>query len=408
MKYRSDRIVFKAILLFALLSFIPQNAYAADKADTAVYTPTSAWLVGPASLDSNSDAASAGKMPCVVANQYSNGYVVRFSGGGDTLMAMAIDFRQKVFTPRQKYEVEFSVPGKFFQTLSGAAYDEGTLLFSLYKMPDFYKAIQKADTLTIKAAGTTIALNMAGLNDGFRRMNDCYDPDKITNTQKAAAVISPRDTARQNPLLQGGLTPMPGETSPPEPAAVAAASPGRPDPEASVNAVLSNGGDVSPAGGSASLLIARAKEAQQAAQRLAAASPANDKNNNGVPMTGTWSQARPIKPLRPNGSEIMVQNGTQATGNATQDQRWRAVKGGDLHDVLSSWTAGAGVKLMWLAQKDFMVQRSLSVSGTFQQAVQQLLEGYANERLRPTGRIYHEPGSTQLVLVIEQAENKSE
>jgi hypothetical protein len=411
MKYLSDRIVFAIILSFTLLALSPFNADAAE--DVAVYTPTSAWLVGPASLDTGSEAVSAGKMPCVVANQYSNGYVVRFSGGGDTLMAMAIDFRQKVFTPRKKYEVEFSVPGLFFQTMSGAAYDEGTLLFGLYKIPDFYKALQKAETLTIKAEGTTIALNMVGVRDGFRRMNDCYDPDKKADTQPVAAKPSPIDTTRQNPLLQGNMTPMPGEAAlppPPVPAAVAQGN-GRPDPEASVNAVLQNGGDVSPAGGSASLLVAKAKEAQQAAERLSAASPANNggaaTKNNGEPLTGAWSQAKTIKPLRPNASEVMVQNGTPGAGTATQEQRWRAVKGGDLHDVLSSWAAGAGVKLMWLAQKDFMVQRSLSFSGTFQEAVSQLLEGYSGEKVRPVGRIYHEPGSTQLVLVIEQKDEQT-
>lgn len=425
MKYLSDRIVFKAILAISFLALSPVAVHAADKGDAPVYTPTSAWLVGPASLDMGSEAASAGKMPCVVANQYSNGYVVRFSGGGDALMAMAIDFRQKVFTPRQKYEVEFSVPGQFFQTVEGAAYDEGTLLFGLYKTPDFYKALQKADTLTIKAEGTTIALNMVGLSDGFRRMNECYEPDKVTKSQTAAAtplpvpVAAPKETVtKQNPLLQGSLTPMPGETIAPPPAQAPAPMPvsqgkGRPDPEASVNAVLQNGGDVSPAGGSASMLIAKAKEAQQTAQRLAATGPAASNNaeaanNNGAPMTGSWSQPKTIKPLRPNASEVMVQNGTPGAMTAAQDLRWRAVKGGDLHDVLSSWAAGAGVKLMWMANQNFMVERSLSYTGTFQQAVSQILEGYAGDRVRPVGKMYHEPGSSQLVLVIEQVQDPSQ
>jgi hypothetical protein len=410
MKIFSKRFDIKGIFFVAVL-FIASNAMAenATVPEATVYVPTSAWLVGPATLSVSDNPDS--KIPCVVANQFSNGFVVRFSGGGDQLMAMAIDFRQKAFSAGQKYDVEFSMPGKYFQVLSGAAYDEGTLLFSLYKFPDFYKALQKANTLTIKAMGTTISINLVGLTDGIRRMNACYNPDQAQPLQKSAQGESSPQVSRQNPLIAeaaNGLTPMPGE----EPASLQpTGDQNRPDPEASVNAVLQNGGDVSPAGGSASTLIAKAKEAEQAAKDLSARNPIKESVQAAKPesqkMASSWSNPKAIRPSAP---DVLVQkpDTVQPVMNGTQEMRWRAVKGADLHDILSSWTAGSGVKLIWKPAQDFAVQRSISMSGDFATAVQLMLEEYNDQTVRPVGRLYHEPGTSQMVLVVEQHAEKRE
>jgi hypothetical protein len=326
-------------------------------------------------------------MPCVAANQFGNGIVLRLSGGGGQLMAMAVDFRRNLFTPRGKYSVEFAVPGKFFQDIDGAAYDGETLVFSLYKIPDFYKALQGADTLTIKAPGMTVALNLIGLQDGFRRMDACYAPNAVA----AESARAPADGA--------GMTPMPGET------AERMGVPARPDPETAVNAVLNNVAPTPPAPEAS--LITAAKEAEQAAQTLAATNPMKKDNvPEGRRMAGSWTKTAQVR----NGPDVLFHSGGAAPPamNGTQAMRWRALKGTDLHDVLDSWAEGAGAKLLWMPVANFAVQRSISMTGDFTSAVQDLLEQFSAADVRPVGRLYREPGTTKLVLVVEQREEKGE
>lgn len=394
----------KTLLSVSFVAFcIAAPAFAQD--DTAaVYTPTSAWLVGPASLG---DAAQAGgKMPCVVANQFGNGFVLRLSGGGGHLMAMAIDFKQKAFEPRRKYEAQFSVPGVFFQSLQGAAYDQQTLLFGLQKTPEFYEGLKSAEKLVITVAEASVALSLVGLEDGFQRMESCYAPSGIAPEQKSAGradSVAPVKGSTQNPLIarNNALTPMPGEAemveaqATPQPSAIEA-----PDAQLSVNAVLN---DVAKApvpvrGGSAGFLIAKAQEAEEAAKRLSANSP--NKPSEGKAMAENWTKPDVV---RPNGADIMAGGSQTAPAkSASQNMRWRALKGANLQDVLRLWTDGAGVGLMWLADANFPVQRSLSMEGNFETAAQALLEQYEGQASRPVGRIYREPGSQALVLVVER------
>ena len=87
----------KRIICLSLLTWMIGAACPVQAQDEAqASAPTSAWLVGPASLAANIGNISS-KIPCIVANQFSNGFVMRFSGGGEKLMALAIDFRQAVY-----------------------------------------------------------------------------------------------------------------------------------------------------------------------------------------------------------------------------------------------------------------------------------------------------------------------
>lgn len=400
-QYFDFKVIFAVSTLLLPVSF---PAFAQDGA-VPVYTPTSAWLVGPASLGEM--PKSAGNMPCVVANQFGNGFVLRLSGGGGQLMAMAIDFNQKAFEPRRKYEVEFSVPGQFFRAFQGAAYDRQTLLFGLQKAPEFYEALKVADQLVITVAEASVALSLVGLGDGFHRMESCYTPgapmDVRADAKMAQPVQAPPAARKspQNPLIarEAGLTPMPGDDAMVTPADARQASIPSPDPQLSVNAVLNDVAPVPPSvkGGSAGFLIAKAQEAEEAARRLSAKSPARS-GAEGLALA--QNRAAP-QVVRPNGAEIMA-GATAPAKSASQTMRWRALKGADLEGALKLWTEGAGVGLMWLADTSFPIPRSLSLEGNFETALQALLEQYDGMSPRPVGRIYREPGSQALVLVIER------
>lgn len=339
------------------------------------YTPTSAWLVGPASLVDTE--GYSGQMPCVVANQFGNGFVLRLSGGGGQLLAMAIDFRQKAFTPHQKYEVEFSVPGAFFQSFVGAAYDESTLLFGLNKFPEFYKALQGAETLVISVNGASVGLNLVGLEDGFRRMDACYGPsqkrEQVAQFQLDTEKFSPEKSSTKNPLItpKEALTPLPGENS---------------------------GSDEAAQPAETDALAAKAREVEEVARQLAASRPEKPAPD-GQAMASRWTEP---KVVRPNPSDVIVQKSAPAPANTSRTMLWRALKGANLQDVLGLWTEGVDVRLMWLADTNFPVMRSMSFEGNFENALQMLLDQYSGQGDRPVGRIYREPGSKKQVLVIER------
>lgn len=377
-------------LAFAfLLSFQPAMAQDDDMPANALI-PTSAWLVGPASI-----AASIGniasKIPCVVANQYNNGYVMRFSGGNNTLMALAIDFKQKVFTQRQKYDVELAVPGAFFQVISGSAYDESTLIFNLQKVQGLYEALQTAEEMTLKLPGTSLRFAMIGLGDGFKRMETCYNPS-IQGPAPLAPPVAPNPKSQaaaearppQNPLIatNSRLTPMLGEDALPADA----------PPQGAQAAAVPN-------------LLAKAQEAERVAQELVQNSPQKPKPAapEGQQMAAGWTETKQVRDAA--SSDIMTKQPGKET-YVRREMRWRALKGANLREVLNVWAQGSGTELIWLSPRDFAVQRSLSQQSTFEGAAQSLLEQFGEMDPRPVGRMYREPGTSKLVLVVELSDSR--
>lgn len=384
-----------------------------------LYTPTSAWLVGPVTQA----VPGHEKVPCVAVNQFNNGFVFRLSGGGGQLMAMAIDFRQKAFDFDKKYEVEFSVPGAYFQTVTATPYDHGTLLFNLYKFPDFYKALKNAETLTIKTGNQTLSFSMMGLKDGFERMESCYAPVKqqgeeavvpgMQEMQAAPAAASnivqrpssdpvPQgEVTPANPLIaqdqQNALTPMPGE----EIKTLSAAAPVVPDmvpepPQEQSPAEPTHAEQMA----AAASLAEKANIAQRVADQLVQRNPVK-KDYSGYQMAQAWTQTDVVRKSRDIISSA-ASPGRQVpqAPAAPQTMRWRVLEGSSLHDVLELWAKSTNSTLVWQGD-DFPVTRSMVMEGTFESAVQKLLEQYNDSPARPVGRMYRDSKTAQSVLVIE-------
>ncbi|MBI2233470.1 MAG: TcpQ domain-containing protein [Micavibrio aeruginosavorus] len=373
--------------------------------DQNPFVPTSAWLVGPASLAANIGNISS-KIPCVVANQYNNGAVLRFSGGDNKLMALAIDVKQKSFKPRQKYDVELSVPGQFFQVVSGAAFDESTLIFNLQKIPDLYAVLKEAEVMNVKIGDTTLPLALIGLDDGFERMEICYNPS-IHGPAPMAPPVAPNPVAPPTTgVTMVGTVPEGSRTATPQNPLIAREAGALTPMMDDAQAALPQG---APQGAAAPDLIAMASEAEDAARSLAARSPQNNRPAapsaaapapapQGEQLAEGWTDARQVRAgtatdvmAQPPGKEVYVR----------REMRWRALKGANLREVLGVWAEGSGARLIWNSSRDFAVQRSLSLQGTFESATQGLLEQYNDSNPRPVGRIYREPGTSKLVLVVE-------
>jgi outer membrane scaffolding protein for murein synthesis (MipA/OmpV family) len=81
------------ILIASLLLSAPVFAQDSD----TLITPTSGWLVGPALVSESAD----GTTPCLMANSFSNNFEIRFSGGGENILAMAVNVHRPTFEAGQ-------------------------------------------------------------------------------------------------------------------------------------------------------------------------------------------------------------------------------------------------------------------------------------------------------------------
>jgi len=83
--------------------------------------------------------------------------------------------------------------------------------------------------------------------------------------------------------------------------------------------------------------------------------------------------------------------------------RWGAQTGQDMRDVLQNWSNLAQVDMVWANENNFPVLRPLDMSGTYEAAVQGLLDQYRAEGFRPVAKLYHNTPQKKRVLVIETA-----
>lgn len=97
---------------------------------------------------------------------------------------------------------------------------------------------------------------------------------------------------------------------------------------------------------------------------------------------------------------------TAAPMQANMNQTWVAHKGQMLRDVLMDWGRRANVDISWQAEYDYPFQASVSVMGTFENAVRGLLSGFQDADPKPVGYLYNNQTAGQRVLVIQTRGNQ--
>lgn len=188
------------VILFAFSLLFSGPVQAKNNRDNLLF-PSSAWLIGPSSLTAISAADTGEGLPCIMMNQYNNGYIMRISGGGDRIMAMAIDFRQDVFERGKDYRINLRIAKQGFDIMFPAyAYNKQSLLFGTKEASGLYQALQKAQALDVKIGDKTITFAMAGIEDGMVRMEQCYNGGGQNN---AAPERGARQANSALPVLDG-------------------------------------------------------------------------------------------------------------------------------------------------------------------------------------------------------------
>ena len=218
---RFKEIARLSICLFALSA---SHAAQAEEQKT-LYIPTSGWMVGPASL-APSDGGT--HLPCVMMDQYDNGYTFRFSGGNKRILAAAIDFRQSVFTAGTHYPLTVDVPPSFSKKVDAAAYNEGILMITATDQQDaedLYKALAEGKEIHLGLGTRSINFSLLGVQDGLRRVETCYNPDAPAQQKVWSAAAAANPPKMEQPPAGPEIPAID-----PEPEHVAAAAPVKASP----------------------------------------------------------------------------------------------------------------------------------------------------------------------------------
>lgn len=85
--------------------------------------------------------------------------------------------------------------------------------------------------------------------------------------------------------------------------------------------------------------------------------------------------------------------------NAVQD--WSAPAGATLRRILTDWSEKAGVQLHWSSQFDYPIQASIRMTGTYQKAVETLLDGLRDAKPRPLARLHPNLPAGPAILILQ-------
>lgn len=506
-----------ALLTLAIVAIIPAGAMAQPK--SPVFTPAAGWEVNSGQL-SNIRGLGAVKLPCVISTEYDNGYVVRFSGGGQQMMALAIDFRQDVFKQGRQYDAMISIGSGYVKQVKATAFTHSTLIFNLRPLSDFYNAAQNGGEMELDIDGNVLKFSLGRIGAVYPQLESCYNggpatPVKPLTTQTASKApvasvesepvdvaevsapkpLLPEDVAakplprsfddivknadapaaeRMTPLPPVAAVPRAPTAAPiesaalpvapkpvaprtnvvsraeldaaPRPAAIArtaapvappvaapvpvsAPTPITPAPVAVVAAPKAAAPTVWEAKAGDDLKIVLSRWAERAGYDLQWQSDMDGKVAQDIKLTGSFEDAV---------SQIMAEN-SAATGigahvetaqggkrdigprvsRAVNDPapqppavqasipaehaEWVAAPGANIQSILDQWSTKAGVAVVWQSYMSVPVKHPLKVSGTYEQAVQSLLDQYMNDPRRPIGQLNVDPGTGAKTLLMDIA-----
>lgn len=396
--------------MLAIGILLPANASAQE---AAVFTPASPWTVGSTEL-SNVRGLSGVKMPCVVSTEFDNGFVVRFSGGGGKMLAMAVDFRQAVFTKGKKYDAAISIGDGYVKQVSASAFTDSTLIFNLRPLIDFYGTLKGGKTLSIDIDDNALKFNLGQIASSYDALENCYSGGKAAPVKPlpGAPTGSPVPLVKAEPVQSAATAP----TAMPEGVA------DKKMPQSLDDIVQGSASD----NGSAPAPAA----AQKSRMNVAQVTPRPEETKNEIPgakgqlpkaddsvttprevsrpvaddMTSTPRPSADSAPVMP--MPISRADNTPAMANAAPaapmqvaqkpvSMTWEARAGEDIKIVLSRWAERAGYDLQWEAAQDGKVAQDIDLTGSFEDAVTQLLAENSAATGGIAGHIQTEQGATK-------------
>ena len=89
-------------------------------------------------------------------------------------------------------------------------------------------------------------------------------------------------------------------------------------------------------------------------------------------------------------------------------ESWDAERGDSLRKVIERWARRADVEINWMAEYDYPLQASVHFTGTFEDAVRNLLTGFETAHPQPVAELHSNTRMGQTVLVVTTRGNVGE
>lgn len=413
--YRSSALV---MALVAAGWVMPLSSASA----AASFMPTQGWTVGATELASARGLKGV-KLPCVLSAEYDNGYVVRFSGGGSQMLALAIDFRQNVFTQGQKYNAVLSVGDGYLKQVSPTAFTPSILIFNLRDYSDIYGVLKAAQSFSLDVEGNSFSFSLQQMANNLGSLESCYatgnaapiQPVSAPSGIQAAPAAPVQQVPLQNELPRSLNDIMKAPTDNGASVGQANASVMTPLP-ARFDNVTPRVGRVSRAPANASVWSAKAGEELRAVLSRWSETAGYDLE---------WQASdsgRVVQDMAVNGrfedavSQLLAENraANGVTGQFDDGRsavrstsglsvsEWRARPGADLRSTINGWAQRAGVQVVWNTSENMpSVKSALTQSGSFESAVHALLDQYADDSRRPVAQLNIDPKTKKRTLLLD-------
>lgn len=366
--------------------------------EAAIFVPTSAWLVGPISVQKPKDDKD---MPCVMMNRFDNGFGVRISGTDKQVLAIAVDFRKTLFDIGEEYDIKLRV-GDYEQALSAQAYDGSTLVMNTNHSVDLFQQIRTAKSMIVTFGSTDLPFSLLSAKEGLDRLAACYSTPQSRSADRVKAIESNlREDIKKHSasaVKAGGGYLEPIDAVRDDGAAVSdvdktnvAAKVGAPDNDNIATA------DKEP----------RNQASEDDAEGVESAAVMLDNFLGGSAKssppkkTKDSSASKETKPSFPAEAvpRPVIQNQNTPIGGSAF-MKWEAQQGGSLKDVLNIWTSHQKVGLLWALKGNYYLPRRFNYQGTFEDAVRAVVSEFSNEQYPLHAKLYSDPRTGQAYLLI--------
>lgn len=413
-----------------------------------ILSPLGSWDVASGQVE-----LGQGKtMPyCAISNTYRDNGRLEFYGTEGKLAAIKIDFPGRTFRGDQSFSADLKMPGGYASNVKGSVVGTATLILNVKGDQALASALHNGKILYVRIEGQDYPFSLSGINKFNDRLKTCSSAgwgDLIHDYvfKKGPAYGPGDDTAIESETLKILASPpksdpsiivedIPEDVPAQSPATTAPSAravpsqamvPGRPRPlipssEPSVQPVVPAMPDSAQLATPQPKVLARLSDAAQPMSppkagfdELFAAMPAKDVRPPGKlvdpPQLAPKEDVLDLSATSSPGSSASVAGPVQDAQissqiTSTPAPLWRALKGSSLREVLALWSLDNHVELIWNAEEQYRVKDTMSVSSSYENAVETLLKQYEPDILssgahRPVGQLYVDPAQNKKVLVI--------
>ncbi len=335
----------RLVFLFSILLVSAPMAAAQLPGQTIPeFLPSTPWIVGQTQL-AQARGLKGVKLPCVMVAEYNNGFTMRLSGGGQKIMALAVDFRQDIFRQGARYPAVFKTDTGFIQSIKGSAFSPSILIFNMRDAQGFYGALSSASMLDVTIGQNQMRFVVSNIERGLSDLESCF---------------SGSGNFPVTEIAQAGQTSGPNVNAGPQQAGAV------PAPQVDMAALPESMDDIQGAQGQAPEFVPPASEGTYVSRRdshRAAAMKRPNRTSRAQAMMKSSATAesyqRPPPLPMPSGNDSMM---------------WTAREGENMRNVLERWGAQAGVDIAWQASSPAQpITQNVTLDGSFENAVQILL-----------------------------------